>query len=78
MSSEANPVVDAGVPGGPLKRRIHSGDPEDTRNGQAFLEWCPVCGPDGPRFEGQGRFAWHLYSEHGPEDFGLSPIGDRD
>jgi hypothetical protein len=35
---------------------------------------CPVCGAD---LSGSGDTYVHFLYDHGPEDFGLSPLGDR-
>jgi len=69
-SESTSRVVDAGIEGGPLKRRIYGGARES--NTDLFLEYCPVCGPE-ESFEGQKKISWHI-ATHDPEDFGLPPL----
>lgn len=48
---------------------------------QHALESCPACGrpfPGSPQSQLREKaIDYHLENSHGPEDFGLSPIGER-
>jgi len=47
--------------------------------GKRSLQWCPVCGPAQQFAVGENgvsspSITGHLQTEHGPADFGLSPL----
>jgi hypothetical protein len=49
-------------------------DRASQRRERQLITECPVCGED---LEGRNkRTAQHFYTEHLPEDFGLTPLGE--
>jgi len=50
-------------------------DADRGRGERLQMTECPVCGAD---LRGYIKTSRHFYNEHGPEDFGLSPLGTRD
>jgi len=50
-------------------------DENGYQNGSCRLTECPVCGY--PLRDRRGsKLRYHLLNDHGPEDFGLSPLAD--
>lgn len=50
--------------------------PPESRDRLVRTTECSACGAvNGEDFD---KFVWHLVREHGPEDFGLSPLGERE
>lgn len=54
-----------------IERRVN-GD----GNIRMVLTECPVCGHTFSENDGRGRRR-HFLDSHGPEDFGLAPLGQR-
>jgi hypothetical protein len=50
-------------------------DENGYRNGSCRLTECPVCGYS-LRDRRGSKLRYHLLNDHGPEDFGLSPLAD--
>jgi len=47
-----------------------------TRDNRLRMVKCPVPGCGAEYGKDYEEFAWHLAMNHGPEDLGLSPIGE--
>lgn len=48
-------------------------DRANQRRERKILLECPVCGTD---LSGRTKTSDHFYTEHLPEDFGLTPLGE--